>query len=315
MFPALDAAGEERILAGNDAPRQLVSHAVYPVVRGLVLRGKKILPQDLSCIINEMNLLVVDWMNSGRVARCHEFMLNSISDRYLKVIHDSLLVNNPAFISLDAKVRGQEGRGHGDAKTYGDIISEKMAGKAGSSLAFDRIGAVSDDLVYDPDLDAYVRVDKMKDRKKHVVVERRTADAGIFSYSDEENQKNEQRLERLSPIRVAKITDRIVMPTKAVRRRWKKHWRGTPMYAPGPGESASVMPTPKANPANPSEPPQDPFDFKVNKNVNHRLPEKCLACRFLRACSSWLCGGYFTRGIHGPAACAGPFTGEEFAPK
>lgn len=317
-FPVLSREGEELILAEDDAARFIALHAVYHVVRGLVLRRRKVTLPVVGGIVSVLVDGAADWIAGDRRMRSCDYLLEYADSRFGDIREIALLCESKRFRSLDVQFTGESRHG-GEARTLGDVIASTVGGRAGTSLspetvlwtdpdedpaAGDRKG-VTDGLRYDPDLDAYVRDDLIADRKRHVVVTRAEVDTGIFSYAGEALRDNERRLERLSPIRVRKITDRIVAPTKASRKRWRKSWRGTVPTAPAPGTSA----TPEARRA-PRDVDRPLFDFAVNKMIEYQMPVKCLACRNLHACWSWMFSGYFQAGVTAPASCGGPFFGK-----
>lgn len=316
-FPKLDRSGEDEAFKKEDPKTDLVLHSVFYVIRGLVLSGKKITAGTLSCVIGQMYDDAEKWIASDRSRLCCEFLLGTISDGFLRITRDNLLVNSPLFKSLDAPVSSR-GRSHGgEASTLLEIIADTYAGTPGTSLdANIRESTVKDDdvrrtdgLVYDSVLDAYIRPDLVKDRAEHVKVERRTVENGIFSFSDEVQRNEERRQEMFSPIRSSRICDRIVSQTKAKRKRYRKTFRGNFWTAPKPGESASVIPLASSVGTDSRKPL---FDFTINRVYIHNLPYKCLACVLLDACSSWICGRAFCRGIHCPYSCRGPFIGDDF---
>lgn len=316
-FPKLDREGENEALAKDDPKSELVMHSVFHVVRGLVLEGKKLTASSLSSVIGQMYDDVGRWIDSDRSRLCCEFLLGTISSGFNSITREDLLVNKAMFKSLDAPVGSGVLSHGGEATTLLDLISITYAGKPGSSLdslvrdGEDEDGShvrMKDGLEYDPVLDAYVRKAAVADRKTHVRHVRAQVENGIYSYSDEVRHLEERRIESFSPIRSSKISDRIVVPTKAKRKRYARSFRGHFWFAPGPGKSAALAIPLSCR----SKSESGCADFTINRTHVYRFPVKCLGCVLFEACSSWLCGGYFSRGIHCPHSCGGPFVRGDF---
>ena len=280
-------------------------------MKNLVLRRKPVTSANLSLIIGEMQATVGTWIASDRSVPCCDFLLEHVSSEFDRVTRDiQLLVGSRQFVSFDAPCGSGEASHGGEPRTWGEVISSQISGRAGSTLSVDSIGSrsVDDDLTYDSVLDAYVRKDLVRERKEHTHYERRTVENGIYLYSEEAMRNEERRIETHSPIRSSRICDRIVAQTKAKRKRYRRYTVGSFWKAPKPGESAAVEPLPGSGRGYLAD---RAFDFGINKSVTRSIPFKCLSCVHLNACTSWIDGRFFCRGIHDPASCKGPFTGKD----